>query len=409
MSITVLTSAHADVYEDAFRDFTACDAGFFKAIHREPAAWKSLAPLATSGNYSWLKIRNRHKEGDNLLDLAAPLPVAGLNLVSFFDEISDLDSLGLYYYWGFTVPGKVDDVARQLTPLIQNSERFRRDGPVYVRTEVKFADTGWLPLATYSNTPAGLEKIERVFLIEPHESVQNLVRVSCSLQGAVSAEVLKEIRPDIAPEDYPKKIAPIEFDDAQVPERVTQVASKTSWAPKFKRLSYTYRAKRVGQPLENLSTVEMEAQGGLVRVRENYTTFNVQRLMLAGLVQLKSRMNGTGDGRVTVTTKLEMSLPDTLRKGDKLSVHEIMQRQPAKADDSDSRVTILCDVVEEVAAESIYSTLTGRAFRLSCTSGKENDTSNKVYLEDLGIFVPLGGKSEFGDWTYQLIRFEIER
>jgi len=278
-----------------------------------------------------------------------------------------------------------------------------------VRTEVKFSDTGWLPLATYSNTPAGLEKIERVFLIEPHENIKNLVRVSCSLQGAVSAEVLAEIRPDIAPEDYPKKISPILFDDAQVPESVTRAASKTSWAPKFKKLSYTYKAKRVGQPLENLATVEMEAQGGLVRVRENYTTFNVQRLMLAGLVQLKSRMNGTGDGRVTVTTKLDMSLPDKLKKGEKLSVHEIMQMQPAKPNDSESRVTILCDVVEDIAAESVYSTLTGRAFRLSCTSGKANDTSNKVYLEDLGIFVPLGGKSEFGDWTYQLVRFAIER
>lgn len=411
MSVSVLTSAHADVFEDTFRDFTSCDASIFQTLNREAKAWESVAALERLENYSWIKVRNRYEDADNHTDFTDPPTVAGLKLLSYFDETSDLDNMGLYYYWGFMVSGNVEDVLQKLKPLIHSNERLRRDGAMYARTEIKVPGSRWLPFATSSNTPAGLRKIERVFLIEPHETRKDVVRVSCSLQGGVTADVLKELRPDIAPKDYPKQVTATLFDDMQVPESVAKVARESTLTPRFKKLSYTFKSiKTDSSKTENSVAVEMEAQDGFVRVREIYSPFfNVQRLMVAGLVQLKSRMNGIGDGRGSLTTDLKLSVPSMFSNGAKISVHEIMKMQPPRAGEKEDQVSIFCDTTEEFDAKKIFPTLTGRAFKLSCTSEKKNDITTKVFLEDLGISVNLNSKSEYGDWTYQFTQFTVER
>ena len=57
----------------------------------------------------------------------------------------------------------------------------------------------------------------------------------------------------------------------------------------------------------------------------------LQCLMLAGLVQLKSPMNGSRDGRVSVTTELDVSLPDMLKKGAFVAVNSIHRQGFLKA------------------------------------------------------------------------------
>ncbi len=282
---------------------------------------------------------------------------------------------------------------------------------MYARTEIKIPGSRWLPLATSSNTPTGLRKIERVLLIEPHETLKDVVRVSCSLQGGVTADVLKEIRPDIAPKDYPKQLNATWFEDMQIPEGVAKVAYNTTLTPRFKKLSYTYNRKKTDSSrVEDSVTVEMEAQDRLVQVREIYSpSFNVQRLMLAGMVQLKSRMNGIGDGGGALTTDLKLSLPATFSKGAKLSVYEVMKMQPSRVGEKEAQVSIFCDVAEEFEATKVFPTLTGRAFKLSCTSEKKNDITTKIFLEDLGITVDLNSRSEYGYWTYEYTQFTIER
>jgi hypothetical protein len=407
--VAVLTSAHAEVFEDTFRDFASCDASFFRTLYREAATWKSVATLESLGNTSWIKVKNRHEDRDNHIDFTVRPTVAGLRLLSYFDRTSDLDSMGLYYYWGFMVAGKVEGVAMKLKPLIHSGEQLRHVGAAYVRTEIEASDSRWLPFSTTSNNPASVRKGERVFVIEQHEDRKDVVRVSCSLQGRVTADVLKELRPDIDSKDYPKQDSTALFDDIDIPESVAKIARHSTWTPRFKKLSYTFNAKRSDSPRESPVTVEVEAQGGLVRVREIYSSFNVQRLMLAGLVQLKARMNGVGDDRVLLTTNLKLTLPAVINKGEKLSAVEVTRSQPPKTGDKEMQVLRQCDVLDEIGAENVFRSLTGRAFRLVCTSGEDSEVTTKVFLEDLGIAITLDSKSKFGNWTYQLTQFSIER
>ena len=410
MSLTISANAHADIIEDTFRDFSSCDAKIFQTLNRETDTWKSIADLDSRGNYSWIKVKNRFDENENYVNFTKQPTLNGLTVLSYFDETTDLDSMGLYYYWGFTVSGQVEDVVQKLKPLIFNGARLRNVDGAYVHTEIKVPGSRWMSLATNSNTPTGVHKIERVFLIEQHEARKDAVRVSCSLQGGVTAEVLKEIRPDIDPKDFPKRVSIATFDEVIIPENVAKVVRSSTWLPKFRKLSYTYVSKKSDSSGADPVTVEMEAQNGLVRVKEIYSpSFNVQRLMLAGLVQLKSRINGIGENRVYLTTDLKMSLPAVLNKGAKLNTFEVMSAQPQKMGDKESQVSLLCDVDEEFSAEKIFPALTGRAYKLSCISGKTNSLSTRAFLEDLGIAVTLYSKSEFGEGTYQFKQFEIER
>jgi hypothetical protein len=391
--ISTQTSGDTDVFEKTFRDFTACDARFFQTLKQNAAAWESVAPLEDLGKYSRIKVTN-----DDHVDFTTHPKVAGLELLSFFDEMSDLDNLGLYYYWGFTVSGKMKDVVKKLKPLVHNKARLRRDDAVYARTEIKvpLAGSRWLPLNTSSNTPVGETKVERVFLIEPYEGNENIMRVSCSLQGGVNADILREERPDIAPEDYPVPLSATLFDDAQIPENVAKIVRDTQWKPGFKKLSYTSTPKSsgsAGAKKPEAVTINMEAVDNLIRVEEIYSPFfRVQRLMLAGpgRIQLKGHINNTG--RLSLTTDIKTAFPVMLKKDETLSVVTKTKRHPPMTGgDKETSFSRLCTIVKEFDAKEVFPTLTGRAFRMSCTFDDEKNIRSIGYLEDLGISVELDG------------------
>jgi hypothetical protein len=79
---------------------------------------------------------------------------------------------------------------------------LRKDGELFVRSEImntNDAAYGWVR----NDTPVGgtipsKGSVERVLLVEPAGGeLQALVRVGCSLQGAVTPEVIKKERPDV--------------------------------------------------------------------------------------------------------------------------------------------------------------------------------------------------------------------
>ena len=60
----------------------------------------------------------------NTMPISTP-PIAGLKLLSYADEASDLGNLGRYYYWGFVVQGNIDEVAQRLAPLLDQPARLQ--------------------------------------------------------------------------------------------------------------------------------------------------------------------------------------------------------------------------------------------------------------------------------------------
>jgi hypothetical protein len=411
-------SAQSAVFEDTFRSFSVCDAGFFKTLQRESKSWSEIAPLDTQAEISRIRVADRTSEQGNHVAFSRPPVVAGLKFTSYFDQVSDLGDMGMYYYWGFLVSGDVDDVAAKLSPLVHASGRLRKGSEEFVRTEVKVPGSRWLPIDTKVGTPAGMLRIERVFSIEPEgEKPTGVVRVSCSLQGGVTGAILKEERPDIDQKDYPAQMKTAFFDDAPIPADVVaslDVArgSNELWKPKFKKIIYTTKTKSSSLK-DSEMTVEVEAQkDGLLRTRETYSpTFNVQRLMLAQLVNLKSRMNAYSDGRVYVAKNLQLALPAALQPGAVISLSTDAEYVPKRAGDALMHSSWKCEAKERFDASKIFSTLSGQAVSLACeTIGPNRGTTTKAFIEDLGLVVELASESsQFGSRSSVFTRFEVER
>ncbi|MEJ8851726.1 hypothetical protein [Variovorax rhizosphaerae] len=411
--------AHADAIEDGFTDFSVCDAGFFRTLNRDAAAWSADVPLETRGDRSWPKSPHRKPAGLNEVAFRAPVDIGGMKALSYFDEAADLGSAGLSYRWGFMVEGDVDAVYNRLGPLAYQGGRLRPlDTGGYARTEIKVLGFRWLPVDTPALTPPGFSRTERALLIERDGKRANLTRVSCRLQGGVNAELLQEVRPDIAPADYPVQLTRALFDEVKVPPDVrasldAERAGKGLWTPKFKRLRYTVVAKSSKHDKETTYTVEVEAlQDGLLRTRETYDpSFNVQRLGLAGVVPLKTRMNGLSDGRVQLVSGLAMALPARLVPGEAILVSTDQADVPARPGDARRKTTTTCNVKEAYVASAILASIPGRAIGLSCRSGDYGaDTEERVFLEDLGLAISLDSRSATsGANTARIVRFEVEQ
>jgi hypothetical protein len=125
------------------------------------------------------------------------MDVAGFQLLSYHDEFFDFGPAGLIYYWGFTVTGHVEEVVARIKPLMQDGARMKRDGDTYARVDVRYSGSSWQPSTAQAGSVTGNNKTERVFIVEPYEKQKDAVRVSCTLQGKVPPDFLREARPDI--------------------------------------------------------------------------------------------------------------------------------------------------------------------------------------------------------------------
>ncbi|MEO8122197.1 MAG: hypothetical protein ABI606_23085, partial [Rhodoferax sp.] len=293
-------SANAQGVDKSLAAFTACNADFFKVVASEAEAWRKYTVIDGSGDIGWIKTANRKTAGGNVHTLPTSPTATGLTITHYLDEESDLGPSGLYYYWGFKVSGTIDSVLEKLKPIVVSNTRLRKDGDVYVRTEIKFAGRSWLPIQTNGGSVPRPFTAERAFLIEKDPDVLNTVKILCSLQGDISSEMLQELRPDIDPKNFPAKLNPKLFDQTEVSEQAIQAiktaaASSPKWQPKFKRISYN-----------NGNSIEIINRGdGLLTINEDYSFYSVKRLSSGGLLQLKGRMGS--NGKVFFTDTLSVS------------------------------------------------------------------------------------------------------
>lgn len=394
--------------------FSSCNASYFRELTNDREIWKAYAPLETKGEFSRILVQDRNVDGLDTVALQGQPSVQGIRLLSYFDEISDLGSLGIYHYWGFIADGSVEQVANRLQVLVKDRDRLRKNGSTFVRTEIKGQQTRWIPVALKSGTVPKVGLVERVLLIEPEGD--NKVRFSCSLQGSVNAELLKVERPDIDTADYPKQLSPTLFKDTPVPPSVMQTAqqaaSQTLLTPKFHRLSYSYSiAGNHGAKPSNIS-VNVENQNGILAVRETYDpSFSVDRLLVGGIIQLKSRMNGLSDGRVWITTDLNVDTSMKLDIGAVWRVDGKGQITPARADEKLHNIARRCEVKRVIEAQKVHANLNGPAHIISCTFGDDSKPREQVFISELGYVVDIPSALSDLDKNKGLIftSFEVER
>ncbi|MBT0570963.1 hypothetical protein KIK84_11530 [Curvibacter sp. CHRR-16] len=406
----VASVASAQSLDKAFAVFTACDGSFFKALATDQALWQQQVPLENKDGVAWIKTPNRLAEDGNVVELPAKPTVAGLTVTHYLDEFSALMPAVMprshFAYWGFKVNGSLEAVASAIKPLVQDSKRLRKDGDVYVRTELKVGDLPWRAAALASGVPRPLNT-ERAFLLETDPELPNTVKVLCSLQGNVSGDMLAELRPDVPRHEWPASLDPDLLQKTAANEAVLAQFKEAQeknplLVPKFKRVSYT--TAEGGD--KNTVQVTVQTTGdGLLEVTEDYGVFKMQRQMLAGWIQAKGRMGKVGS--VFRVESLELDLPDSWRKGDKLRYSTVLRDVPPEADSKEKAYSETCVVGDTFEASKIFATLSGNAIALTCsTSGREN---KQAFIESLGLFVDYTPASGFfGSAKPKYTRFTVE-
>ncbi|VVP63739.1 hypothetical protein PS907_00611 [Pseudomonas fluorescens] len=396
--------AHADdaALVDTLKAFTRCDASFFSSLNTHRDAWQAYAPLKQEKDFTWIAVRDRTDPMATAVPVSAPT-IAGLKLLSYNDEVSDLGPLGLYYFWGFTVDGNIDEVAQRFAALLDTPGALQKGEGQYTRSELKVGNS-WQSIKPMPGKAPGLRNVERVLIVEPEGKHS---RVSCSVQGGVNAGLVALLRPDIAPVDYPRTVAETNLADVPVPPNVLQGLDAPLLQPRFKTLSYTYLSKN-GAGKDAPITIRFKAEDGLLVKNEAYgTAFNVDRLMLADLIQLKSKMNGVGEGQVLQTREAEVRLPTSWAPGQTLSAHLKMANVPVKPTDKPTETTLTCKVGERFPARQVFASLTGDAIRLACE--QDGYTSSRAFIEDLGVALTLESTSSQTHYVNEIQTLDVVR
>lgn len=387
---------------ETLKAFTRCDASFFSSLNTHRDAWQAYAPLKQEKDFTWIAVRDRTDPMATAVPVSAPT-IAGLKLLSYNDEVSDLGPLGLYYFWGFTVDGNIDEVAQRFAALLDPPGALQKGEGQYTRSELKVGNS-WQSIKPMPGKAPGLRNVERVLTVEPEGKHS---RVSCSVQGGVNAGLVALLRPDIAPVDYPRTVAETNLADVPVPPNVLQGLDAPLLQPRFKTLSYTYLSKN-GAGKDAPITIRFKAEDGLLVKNETYgTAFNVDRLMLADLIQLKSKMNGVGEGQVLQTREAEVRLPTSWAPGQTLSAHLKMANVPVKPTDKPTETTLTCKVGERFPARQVFASLTGDAIRLACE--QDGYTSSRAFIEDLGVALTLESTSSQTHYVNEIQTLDVVR
>lgn len=406
--LSTVTQASDAVLTETLKAFTRCDTSFFTSLENYSDEWEAHAPLQHGKNVAWFTTANRASPSANYVPLSNAPSVAGMKLLSFFDERMNLNSLGQYFFWGFTVEGHPDEVAQRLTPLIEHSELLQKvdlADTAYIRSEVKSGDR-WLNIKPEPGRAIGTTQLKRVLLLERDGPQGAQTRISCSLQGAVDGPLLAQLRPDISPTEYPEPDTAI--GDVALPKGLLNNLDSPLLQPKFKSLNYTFTSKKGSAGKPKSVSVMLISEGGLLKKTETYSeVFQVERVTKADLIQLKSKISGVGDGRVLTTRELEVKAPQSWSPGKTLSARIVVTKFPVKPNDKPIETPVTCQIGQRIPAGQVFASLSRDAIKLECEQG--NNRSSLAFIEDLGVAILLEATLGSDHYTYAITTLEVVR
>lgn len=389
----------ASPLDETFTAFSRCDASFFSSLHTHADAWAAHASLGGTGTINWIETKDR-SETTNEVQLRGGPRIGGLPVATYFDNTSDLGVLGRYMSWGFTFDAPLDTVVKQLSPLIEHAERLQGDRGMHARSEVRAGDQ-WLPTSNRGGIASGRMLLERVLMVE---SSGGRTMVGCSLQGAVDADVMAQLRPDVPAADRPQpQAAGRRLEDVPVIKAVVDGVDNPLLAPRFTSLTYRYRIKGRA-PSTTPTTITMVADNGLLKITEDYTSFTMHRLSKANLFQLASMR----DAAMTLQTRsLKQDLPAAWTPGSRFRAETTMVFYPERSTSKPLTTTLSCVIGERFPARDVSASLSGDAIRLECKV--DGDRSVRTFIEDLGIAISLESHGKYDSSVYDIIDFQVVR
>lgn len=208
LPLSLATSAHAATATPpntsptapVLADLSRCDRTFFETLKRLAPEF-AASPHFTSGrSFAFFKVADRSDPARSLQRFKTPLKLNQLEVVGYFDELMSLGDNSAFVAWGFLLRAPIKQVLAAIQSEVWDNNRLQPEGEVYARVEVwdqAHPEDGWQKIMTPGGAEVQADTVERELKIEPYEKDATLTRFGCSLQGAVSQDLLKQARPDI--------------------------------------------------------------------------------------------------------------------------------------------------------------------------------------------------------------------
>ena len=197
--VTVGASAQGTSPDLFIRELSRCDHTFFEKLWENKNDMEKLAPMRSLGHSASFKVPAPEHRTNSRVMFESPAEVAGVKVVGYFDEVLDIPNGMSSYSWGYLIAGTVQEAATKLHSLVWDPMRFKKNGSVFVRSEIWAHDkpeAGWARVTAESGVPKR-GTVERVLLVEPYDGESSFIRFGCSIQGNITEPLLRSIRPDL--------------------------------------------------------------------------------------------------------------------------------------------------------------------------------------------------------------------
>ena len=197
ISLTALaTCTSSFAATPALQSFLACDQNSL-AVVSQPGLKERVAHKVENGKIT-LSGGTKSDMGQRWM-FDTPLTLDGMTLTGFFAEDQDLMGSRIIN-WGFYTEQAPDALYAQLSK-VPGTELEKANG-IYARAQIwSHKQSAWVPEGGDDNAGKLVtDTAERILMVEPAPS--DLAKTSngmitCSVQGAVSAAMLKITRPDL--------------------------------------------------------------------------------------------------------------------------------------------------------------------------------------------------------------------
>jgi hypothetical protein len=203
MPLVFATSAMAaasSAPDNILVELSRCDSRFFEALHRHANEFSSNPHYVKAGHIATFKVADRTDAERSLRKFATPVKVGGFDALGYLDEHLSLGGDEAVISWGFILRSPLATVLKSAQSLLWDNARLQQDGDVFARSEqwdLSQPEAGWQKI----DTPGGAESrpgaAERVLQIEAYEKDPAMTRISCTLRGTVTNDLLQAARPDL--------------------------------------------------------------------------------------------------------------------------------------------------------------------------------------------------------------------
>ncbi|WP_436859176.1 hypothetical protein [Citrobacter tructae] len=166
-----------------------CDSRFFSELFSQRATFKHVAPLTTDkAQHAWYA----PKDGSEATWFAHPVKTGQVTISGYWQQKSDLEEMGKYYFWGLIIEESPDAVMKALSQA-----NWQKNDDVFIANPmIKSSGTGdWqVNSGAASGIAPAKNSVEKLVLLD---ELNGKSRLLCSVQGSVTDADLLPLRPDL--------------------------------------------------------------------------------------------------------------------------------------------------------------------------------------------------------------------